>query len=166
MKKNLIFSSLLFSGILISCGKSDIKTIKTTDASSSDETVLRLGNGEPDEELMRVWYHDGSRPGVEGATFGCFGVGGYCTKKNSRLVPTSTHISVIGTIIAEGEDHYADNFHTFHSELDELFDNSLVDGVADGTVQLEIFGSISDETNAYFKFEKEGQTISVAPIGL
>ncbi len=159
MKKKLIFSALLFSGILISCGKSDIKT---TEASSSDDIVLRAGNGTPDEELLRVWYDDGSKPGLEGKTFGCFGVGGYCSKKN---VLHAIDLAVIATIIADGPNNYAAHFQTFQGQLVQIFEPTLVDGVTNGTMTLEIKGDVSNGNNAYFKFNHNGSTINVTPVG-
>jgi hypothetical protein len=163
MKKKLIFSSLLFSGILISCGKTEIKTQDA--ASTNEEIVLRSGNGGPGgngEILMKIFFDDGTKPGVEGKTFGCAGVGGYCNKKNGHGI----YHPILEDIRLEGEANYVTNFSLYQDELSQIFGTALVDGVIAEELSLEIKGSITSSSSAYFIFGDETGTISVAQVGL
>lgn len=168
MKKNFIFSALLFSGILISCGKSEIKTTNNASAISDAKGGNIDSKQGPPTPLNVVlltsrWLDDDLEPGVEGKNFGCLDIGGYCRTKN---ILRAIDVPVINDILNDGVSHYQENFQTHQSQLKMVFEEQLVDGVASGNLTLKIRGNIQNGKNAYFVFNQNGETIAVSPVGL
>lgn len=155
MKKVILtFSAAMM--FLASCEKTQIQTNEKLNASNEVFTT---------KATLRVYFDNGTFPGVDGVDYGCSGAGGNC----------QPDVVVVGGIADPVKDLYnAIGSHTVVHELftdnetifNEVFGEENVENVLNNVLTVSVRGSIYDTQTAYFVFKKNGTEFSVVPVRL
>lgn len=147
--KKIILSLTILSAGLFACNKAEVQTQNV-----SDEATTSIKEG-----IQKTYFDDGSRPGIVGATYGCAGAGGSC--KNGRSVGPSD-VTMIADIVSKGSP--VSSFTQYSDRLYTYFTADVVEGVISGEITVEVLGTFSTTSEAYFVFSSNGEVTRAVPL--
>jgi hypothetical protein len=166
MKKVILSATsfALFSLILSSCEKEEVKTNDSVLVAETISTEKGSGFEEKAKGNSRVWFDNGSPTGVDGVDYGCKDTGGNCRADVSVSPGIMNDIRNIGDVVkTKNKNLIKHEFITKRAILEVAIDDQYIDNVIKGGLDVDVRG---EEGTMYFLFlaPGNGNVVKAFPI--
>lgn len=157
--KKINFNVLALAILFVACEKEQVSK-----EDGALNQVAENNNRAQESTNLRIWYDDGTHPGIEGVNYGCKDLGGTCA--NTVDVP-GIHANDIANIVGVVDNGniatIRANFANNESLLGTYISPDIVQGVITGnlTVQVRGFNNLGAK---YLVFKNGQSIIYVAPL--